>query len=56
MFSRRAGLPAAEGVHWESAAEGDFTVESVELEQRGTKIVLHLKTPDTCLRLLIHDA
>jgi len=43
VFSRRAGLPAADGVHWESAADGDFTVETVELEQRGTKIVLHLK-------------
>src|SRR6185295_6027248 len=43
VFSRRAGLPSAEGVHWESAAEGDFTVETAELEQRGTKIVLHLK-------------
>ncbi|HTU67744.1 MAG TPA: molecular chaperone HtpG [Steroidobacteraceae bacterium] len=43
VFSRRAGLPAAEGVHWESAADGEFSVESVELEQRGTKIVLHLK-------------
>jgi molecular chaperone HtpG len=43
VFSRRAGLPAAEGVHWESAADGDFTVETVELELRGTKIVLHLK-------------
>ena len=43
VYSRRAGLPAAEGVHWESAAEGDFSVETTELEQRGTKIVLHLK-------------
>ncbi len=43
VFSRRAGLAANEGVHWESAADGDFTVESVELEQRGTRIVLHLK-------------
>jgi molecular chaperone HtpG len=43
VFSRRAGLPPAEGVHWESAAEGDFTVEPAELEQRGTRIVLHLK-------------
>jgi molecular chaperone HtpG len=43
VFSRRAGLPAAEGVHWESAADGDFTVESVELAQRGTRIVLHVK-------------
>jgi len=43
VFSRRAGLPAEEGVHWESAAEGDFSVETTGLEQRGTKIVLHLK-------------
>src|SRR3954464_6126698 len=42
VFSRRAGLPAGDGVHWESAAEGDFTIERAELEQRGTKIVLHL--------------
>jgi molecular chaperone HtpG len=43
VFSRRAGLSAAEGVHWESDAGGDFTVETVELEKRGTTIVLHLK-------------
>src|SRR3982750_2709 len=27
VLSRRAGQPATEGVHWESAAEGDFSVE-----------------------------
>ncbi len=43
VLSRRAGLPAAEGVRWESAADGEFTVETVEREQRGTTIVLHLK-------------
>jgi molecular chaperone HtpG len=43
VFSRRAGLAPADGVHWESAADGQFTVESVELEKRGTTIVLHLK-------------
>src|SRR5690349_5769327 len=43
VFSRRAGLPAAEGVRWESAADGQFTVESLELEKRGTTIVLHIK-------------
>jgi molecular chaperone HtpG len=43
VFSRRAGLPAGEGVHWESAADGAFTVETVELDKRGTTIVLHLK-------------
>jgi molecular chaperone HtpG len=43
VFSRRAGLPPAEGVRWESAADGQFTVETVEQEKRGTTIVLHLK-------------
>jgi molecular chaperone HtpG len=43
VFSRRAGLTAAEGVRWESAADGQFTVETVELEKRGTTIVLHIK-------------
>src|SRR6185436_6652621 len=43
VLSRRAGLAAAEGVHWESSADGQFTVETIEREQRGTTIVLHLK-------------
>jgi molecular chaperone HtpG len=43
VFSRRAGVPASEGVHWESKADGEFTVETIERPERGTKIVLHLK-------------
>jgi len=43
VYSRRAGAPAAAGVHWESSADGQFTVETVELPQRGTRVVLHLK-------------
>ena len=43
VFSRRAGVDAEAGVHWESAADGQFTVETVPLEKRGTTIVLHLK-------------
>ena len=43
VLSRRAGLPAAEGVSWESAADGEFTVETIERAERGTTIVLHLK-------------
>jgi molecular chaperone HtpG len=41
--SRRAGLPATEGVRWESAGEGDFTVETIDRPQRGTTITLHLR-------------
>lgn len=41
--TRRAGLPKEEGVRWESAGEAEYTVESIEREQRGTTITLHLK-------------
>ena len=41
--TRRAGLPASEGVHWESAGEGDFVVETIERAARGTTITLHLR-------------
>ncbi len=43
VYSRKAGTPAAEGVHWSSAGEGEFTIATVEKADRGTKIVLHLK-------------
>lgn len=43
VFSRRAGLDAPQGVHWESSGEGEFTVNDLELVERGTRVVLHLK-------------
>ena len=43
VLSRKAGLPAESGVHWESSADGEFTVESVSRPQRGTTVKLHLK-------------
>ena len=43
VTSRRAGRPAAEGVRWESRGEGEFTVETVDVESRGTEVVLHLR-------------
>ena len=43
VFSRKAGLPADQGVRWESSGESDFVVESVNKADRGTQIVLHLK-------------
>ena len=43
VTSRRAGVPAAEGVRWESSGEGEFTVETVDVEPRGTEVVLHLR-------------
>jgi molecular chaperone HtpG len=43
VLSRKAGLPDDSGVHWESSADGEFTVESVSRPQRGTTVKLHLK-------------
>jgi molecular chaperone HtpG len=43
VLTRRADAPPDEGVRWESSAEGDFTVEGVRREERGTSVVLHLK-------------
>ena len=47
VFSRRAGLDASEGVRWESAGEGDFTIENIDKPERGTRIVLHLKAGES---------
>ncbi len=41
--TRRAGLPADQGVRWESGGEGEFTIENMSLPQRGTRIILHLR-------------
>ncbi|HEY3326459.1 MAG TPA: molecular chaperone HtpG [Novimethylophilus sp.] len=43
LTTRRAGLTAEHGVRWESAGEGDYTLEMVEKPARGTEIVLHLR-------------
>ncbi len=41
--TRRAGAPAAEGVRWTSGGSGDFEVETITQEKRGTHIILHLR-------------
>jgi len=46
LVTRRAGLPASEGVRWfcdMSDGGGEFTVETVEKEGRGTEVTLHLR-------------
>ncbi len=45
--SRRAGLPAAEGVRWTSGGTGDFEVETIERAARGTTITLHVREDKT---------
>ncbi|MBX9937364.1 MAG: molecular chaperone HtpG, partial [Burkholderiaceae bacterium] len=41
--SRRAGVPAEEGVRWISGGTGDFEVEAITRAQRGTSVILHLR-------------
>ncbi|BCN37250.1 chaperone protein HtpG [Alicycliphilus denitrificans] len=41
--SRRAGLPAGQGVRWTSGGAGDFEVERIERPARGTSVILHLR-------------
>lgn len=43
LITRRAGLTTEHGVRWESNGEGDYTLEVVEKEKRGTEIILHLR-------------
>jgi molecular chaperone HtpG len=41
--TRRAGAFASDGVRWESAGEGDYSIESIEKPNRGTDVILHLR-------------
>jgi molecular chaperone HtpG len=43
VLTRRADAPVEEAVHWESSADGQFTVETTRREERGTSVILHLK-------------
>jgi molecular chaperone HtpG len=43
VLTRRAGSAADQGVRWESAGAGEFTIEMTEKPIRGTEITLHLR-------------
>jgi molecular chaperone HtpG len=43
LTTRRAGLPAAEGVRWESDGRGAYTLQAAEVPARGTTVELHLR-------------
>jgi molecular chaperone HtpG len=47
LITRKAGAPKNEGVRWESSGEGDYTIETVDKEKRGTEIILHLKESES---------
>lgn len=60
VLTRHADAPTTEGVKWESDGRGEYTLAPVELAERGTTVVLHLKPgedeflADWQLRSLIH--
>ena len=43
LTTRRAGLAPTDAVRWESSGEGDYTLESVSKDSRGTEVTLHLR-------------
>lgn len=43
VFTRRAGAPKDQAVHWVSTGEAEYTVENTEKASRGTQVVLHLR-------------
>jgi molecular chaperone HtpG len=43
LVTRRAGVGAEHGVRWESTGEGDYTIETIRKEARGTEVILHLR-------------
>ncbi len=43
LRTRRAGLAKEHGVYWESTGDGEYALETVEKDTRGTEITLHLR-------------
>ena len=43
LETRRAGLDVSHGVRWESAGEGEYSIEPIDRPARGTDVILHLR-------------
>ncbi len=43
LVTRRAGLPAEQGVRWESDGGGEYSLEMVNRAERGTEVTLQLR-------------
>ncbi len=60
LTTRRAGLEKEHGVRWESSGDGEYQLETVEKDTRGTEITLHLREDadefldDWRLRSIVH--
>src|SRR6185503_6607642 len=46
LITRRAGLTAEHGIRWESAGEGEYSIETTRKETRGTDVILHVRQGD----------
>ena len=49
LVTRRAGAGPEHGVRWESAGEGDYSIETTRKESRGTDVILHLRAGEDAL-------
>ena len=43
LNTRRAGLGSGEAVRWESAGEGEYSLETIDKPERGTEVILRLR-------------
>lgn len=43
LVTRRAGMAAEHGVRWESDGQGQYTLQTLTREGRGTEVILHLR-------------
>lgn len=43
VITRKAGLAKDQAVHWRSAGEGSYTIENCTMDERGTRVILHLR-------------
>jgi molecular chaperone HtpG len=46
LVTQKAGAAAGEGVRWESSGSGEYTLETVDADGRGTAVTLHLKADE----------
>lgn len=46
VVTRHAGAAVTSGVRWESDGKGEYTLEDMNVTERGTTVVLHLKADE----------
>ncbi|WP_139557643.1 molecular chaperone HtpG [Methylotetracoccus oryzae] len=46
LETRKAGHNQSDGVRWESTGEGDYTLETIDRPERGTRVTLHLRADE----------